>query len=126
MNKTSVVIRTPSGLSGDMLVAGLARLAGLSNPELGTVLDSIGLPALHDVLTGRLDTIRMNQDSHFQSRVPCVGATADILRSFGDFQHGRKQVIEGVGVIIKANLIWSLQCRDELQKQPSRIVRPIE
>lgn len=51
MKKTSVVIRTPSGLSGDMLVAGLARLAGLSSPELGTLVASIGLPALRDVLT---------------------------------------------------------------------------
>lgn len=51
MTETSIVLRTPSGLSGDMLVAGLARLAGLPNAELGDVVDSIGLPALHDVLT---------------------------------------------------------------------------
>ncbi len=50
MTRTSLVLRTPSGLSGDMLVAGLARLAGLSNPELGNLVDSIGLPGMHDVL----------------------------------------------------------------------------
>lgn len=50
MKKTSLVLRTPSGLSGDMLVAGLARLAGVSNPELAGLVDSIGLPAMQDVV----------------------------------------------------------------------------
>ncbi len=31
---TTIVIRTPSGLSGDMTVTGLAKLAGLSQAEL--------------------------------------------------------------------------------------------
>jgi len=51
VKKTSVVLRTPSGLSGDMLVAGLARLAGFSGSDLGAVVDGIGMPALHNVLT---------------------------------------------------------------------------
>lgn len=51
MKRTSIVLRTPSGLSGDMLVTGLAKLADLSNAELGIVVDSIGLPNLHDVIT---------------------------------------------------------------------------
>lgn len=48
--QTSIVLRTPSGLSGDMLVTGLSRLAQVSNAELGAMVDTIGLPALHDVL----------------------------------------------------------------------------
>jgi pyridinium-3,5-bisthiocarboxylic acid mononucleotide nickel chelatase len=51
VSKTSIVLRTPSGLSGDMLVTGLARLAGLSGSELAAVVDSIGMPALSNVLT---------------------------------------------------------------------------
>jgi uncharacterized protein (DUF111 family) len=51
--KTSIVIRTPSGLSGDMLVTGLSRLAQVSNAELNAMADTIGLPALHDVVDVR-------------------------------------------------------------------------
>ena len=39
-----VVIRPASGLSGDMLVAGLARLAGVGTEELATLAVGIGLP----------------------------------------------------------------------------------
>lgn len=46
----ALVIRTPSGLSGDMLVTGLARLAAVSADELEQLVVSIGLPALHRVL----------------------------------------------------------------------------
>ena len=51
MKHTSLVLRTPSGLSGDMLVTGLSRLAKLSHSELSSVVDSIGLPSLHDVVS---------------------------------------------------------------------------
>jgi len=46
----AVVIRTPSGLSGDMLVTGLARLAAVSAEALQQLVGSIGIPALHGVL----------------------------------------------------------------------------
>ncbi len=39
-----VLIRPTSGLSGDMLVAGLARLACVGNDELGDLAAGIGLP----------------------------------------------------------------------------------
>ncbi len=46
-----VVMRTPSGLSGDMLVTGLSRLAGVSAAELEDLVTEIGLPALSNVLS---------------------------------------------------------------------------
>ncbi|PLW70727.1 nickel insertion protein [Pseudohalioglobus lutimaris] len=51
MNRQAVVIRTPSGLSGDMLLTGLSRLAAVSAEELNGIVASIGLPALEGVLT---------------------------------------------------------------------------
>ena len=45
-----IVLRTPSGISGDMLLTGFARLAGVSNAELSAMVDAIGLDALHDVV----------------------------------------------------------------------------
>jgi pyridinium-3,5-bisthiocarboxylic acid mononucleotide nickel chelatase len=46
MSGLSVVVRTPSGLSGDMLLSGLSRLAAVSEAELGALTDAIGVPAL--------------------------------------------------------------------------------
>jgi len=50
LNKSILVIRTPSGLSGDMLVTGLARLAGedenSSQAVLEELLQSLRLPEL--------------------------------------------------------------------------------
>ena len=40
-----VVVRPNSGLSGDMLLAGFARLAGASDADLGTIAAGLGLPA---------------------------------------------------------------------------------
>jgi len=67
MKKNSVVLRTPSGLSGDMLVAGLARLVGLSDPDLGSLVDSIGLPALHDTLA--VEPCNVNGISGWRAKV---------------------------------------------------------
>jgi len=39
-----VVIRPSSGLSGDMMLAGLARMADIGTAELGTIAGSLGLP----------------------------------------------------------------------------------
>jgi uncharacterized protein (DUF111 family) len=41
-----LVIRLPSGLSGDMCVTGLAALAGLNSHDLNTLIAQIHLPAL--------------------------------------------------------------------------------
>lgn len=39
-----LVIRPSSGLSGDMMLAGLARMAGAGTPELDAIAVSVGLP----------------------------------------------------------------------------------
>jgi len=51
MTACSIVLRTPSGISGDMLLTGLARLAGVGDAELSAIVDQIGLDALRDRLT---------------------------------------------------------------------------
>ena len=51
MTRHAIVLRTPSGISGDMLLTGLARLAGIGNAELSALVDQIGLPALTDCVT---------------------------------------------------------------------------
>lgn len=51
MKRHAIVLRTPSGISGDMLLTGLARLANVSNAELSAIVDSIGVAALHDCIT---------------------------------------------------------------------------
>jgi uncharacterized protein (DUF111 family) len=48
MSRLSIVLRTPSGISGDMLLTGLARLAEVSNSELSALVDALGVPALAD------------------------------------------------------------------------------
>lgn len=44
MKKRVLVIRSHSGLSGDMLLAGLTRLGPFSNSDLGVLAKHIGLP----------------------------------------------------------------------------------
>jgi len=46
MSSTCLVVRTPSGLSGDMLLTGLTQLTETSDSELDALVDSIGVPAL--------------------------------------------------------------------------------
>jgi uncharacterized protein (DUF111 family) len=48
--QTVLVLRTPSGISGDMLVTGLARIANVSDDELESLVASIGIPALRNTL----------------------------------------------------------------------------
>lgn len=50
MARTAIILRTPSGLSGDMLVTGLSRLAKVSDAEINSIIDSIGLSQLKDVV----------------------------------------------------------------------------
>lgn len=48
-----LVLRTPSGISGDMLVTGLARMARVSDSELDALVESLGIPELCGVLKVR-------------------------------------------------------------------------
>lgn len=46
MPENSIVLRTPSGISGDMMLTGLSRLCDVSEDELNAIVDQIGLEAL--------------------------------------------------------------------------------
>ena len=46
MSETLLVVRAPSGLSGDMFLAGLSRLAGLDQTGLDALCASVNLPDL--------------------------------------------------------------------------------
>jgi uncharacterized protein (DUF111 family) len=67
MKRQSIVLRTPSGISGDMLLTGLARLANISNAELAAIVDSIGLDALHDCVT--IEPHHVNWITGWQARI---------------------------------------------------------
>lgn len=47
---TVLTVRPTSGLSGDIMLAGLASLAGLTNAELNALVEELHLPALKDCL----------------------------------------------------------------------------
>lgn len=49
--KRILTIRTPSGLSGDMLVAGLAKLADIDDSELNHFVSTIGVDQLNDCIS---------------------------------------------------------------------------
>lgn len=68
--KCSIVVRTPSGLSGDMLLTGLAMLAGVSNAELASLIDTIGLPALHDVVEIKPHSVNAISGWHAHINLP--------------------------------------------------------
>ena len=51
MPNNAIIVRTPSGISGDMLLSGLARLAGVNDAELAQLVDDIGVDALRGCLT---------------------------------------------------------------------------
>ena len=67
MNDSAIVLRTPSGISGDMLLTGLSRLADLNNGELTALVDSIGLPALHDAV--RVEPHSVNHISGWKASI---------------------------------------------------------
>lgn len=50
MKNNVVILRTPSGISGDMLVTGLARLGGLNEASLNEIIEKIDIPSLMGTL----------------------------------------------------------------------------
>ncbi|MGE0385606.1 MAG: nickel insertion protein, partial [Gammaproteobacteria bacterium] len=58
MAERLLVIRTPSGLSGDMLVCGLARVAGTDDAELDGIVEGLGIPALRGTLRVRPHSVQ--------------------------------------------------------------------
>ena len=67
MKQQAIVLRTPSGISGDMLLTGLARLAAVNNAELSAIVDSIGLEALTDCVT--IEPHHVNWITGHQARI---------------------------------------------------------
>jgi uncharacterized protein (DUF111 family) len=51
MADKTLVLRTPSGISGDMLLTGMAGIAGLNDIELAEMVDSLAVEALHGCLS---------------------------------------------------------------------------
>jgi uncharacterized protein (DUF111 family) len=48
--KKYLIVRTPSGISGDMLVAGLAKVSSISDAQLQSLVDKIGLVEMKNPL----------------------------------------------------------------------------
>lgn len=67
MKRQAIVLRTPSGISGDMLLTGFAGLAGIGNAELAALVDCIGLDALTDCL--RIEPHHVNWITGRQARI---------------------------------------------------------
>ncbi|MCH7859489.1 MAG: LarC family nickel insertion protein [Candidatus Marinimicrobia bacterium] len=65
-NKT-LTIRMPSGISGDMLLTGLARLANMDPPALSAMVEDIGVPALNDCV--RIIPAQVNELSGWRAEV---------------------------------------------------------
>ncbi|MFQ5598032.1 MAG: nickel insertion protein [Nitrospiria bacterium] len=51
LKKKILTVRTPSGLSGDMLLCGLLRMAEVDDQWLNTLIDQTGIPELNGSIT---------------------------------------------------------------------------
>jgi uncharacterized protein (DUF111 family) len=81
--KPVIVLRTPSGLSGDMLVTGLAKLAGATNEDLANLLADLKLPALQGSVMVRAHSV--NNISGWKADVTLPEEHAH--RTFSDIAH---------------------------------------
>ena len=62
-----LVLRTPSGVSGDMLLTGMARIAGLNDIELAEMVDSLAVEALHGCLS--IEQVSMDSISGWKASI---------------------------------------------------------
>jgi len=67
MSRLSVVLRTPSGICGDMLLTGFARLCEVNDAELAALVDALNVPALTD--TTHIVRHAVNGVSGWQARI---------------------------------------------------------
>jgi uncharacterized protein (DUF111 family) len=65
MSHNCLVLRTPSGISGDMLLAGLARIADLNSNDLNQLVESLGVDALRGCL--RIEQTAIKQISGWKA-----------------------------------------------------------
>ena len=63
-----LVLRTPSGISGDMLLTGLARLAGLDNDDLSRPWSTV-LVSKHCTVALHLEQTSVNNISGWKATV---------------------------------------------------------
>jgi uncharacterized protein (DUF111 family) len=87
-----VVIRPSSGLSGDMMLAGLACMAGVDSKELGAIAGSLGLP--QDCVS--LERRAVNEVFGWGCRVSLPDTTSH--RSWADIRN----IIAGSGLCAEA------------------------
>ena len=100
MTERILVIRTPSGLSGDMCVAGLAALAGLSDQDLNELVSRIQLPALQNSVTLSEHTVEHISGYQLQLDLPHEHAH----RTWADI----RTIIDGSALTGKARH-WALE-----------------
>lgn len=82
-----LTVRAASGLSGDMILAGLAAMAGVSNAELEGLVKELGLPALEGAVS--LEPRSVNQIAGVGCRIALPHEHAH--RSLADI----RKIIEG-------------------------------
>lgn len=63
----TLTIRTPSGISGDMLLTGLAKLANMGPPALSAMIEDIGVPALSNCVS--IKAAEVNELSGWRAEV---------------------------------------------------------
>jgi uncharacterized protein (DUF111 family) len=95
--KSILTVRAVSGLSGDMLLGGLASLAGLGNKELEALIAELGVPALKNCL--RLEKRSLNGVEGVGCRIKLAGADEDFASHEHEHHehgaHGHKQGEQG-------------------------------
>ena len=82
MSDKFLVLRTPSGISGDMLLAGLASLLGSSKTALDKHIESLGIPSLNNCL--RIEKASVNEVAGWQAKISLPHEHAH--RSFSDIK----------------------------------------
>ena len=81
-NAKTLVLRTPTGISGDMLLTGMAGIAGLNDVELAEMVDSLAIEALH----GCLSIKQVNVDGISGWKASVKLAPEHAHRSFSDIR----------------------------------------
>lgn len=82
MTESLLVLRTPSGISGDMLLAGLARLVGLSAGEMDERLELLGVDTLRGCV--RVEPVAVNHIAGWRAFVNLP--TEHAHRGFADIR----------------------------------------
>ncbi len=82
MNKKILTVRTPSGLSGDMLVTGLARMTDLGQSGLDDLISDIGLSQLDGCL--ELTPVLVNHLSGWRAVITLADEKTD--RTYRDIK----------------------------------------